>query len=244
MRNIKLILEYDGSGFLGFQRQARGRTVQQELEEALKKLFQRKITVTGSSRTDSGVHAEAQIVNFHVHSRLPVEKIKLGINHYLPEDVSVLAAEEVKHSFHAQRSAKWKCYQYLIWNARVRSPLRRRNFYFYPHTLDVSLMRQSTKVFLGRHDFRAFESSGSRRKSALRNIRKLSIQKTGDEICFTIEANGFLYKMVRSIIGALIAAGSGKLDQAGLKKVLEGKIRMHSISVVPGNGLILKKIIF
>lgn len=244
MRNIKLTIEYDGTNFLGFQSQVRGRTVQQELESAVKKLFQKKITVIGSSRTDSGVYAEAQVVNFHVDSKLPIEKIKLGLNHYLPEDIAVVKAEEAKPGFHAQRSAKWKCYEYRIWNVRERSPLRRRNFYFYPRPLDFSLMRQAAKIFVGRHDFRAFESSGSRRKSAVRIVRKFLVQKKGNEIYFTLEANGFLYKMVRSIVGALIAVGSGKIDLARLRGVLKGKMRLHSISVVPGSGLTLKKIIF
>lgn len=244
MRNIKLTIEYDGTDFLGFQSQASGRTVQQELETALKKLFQRRISVIGSSRTDSGVHAEAQVVNFHVDSKLPIGKIKLGINHYLPEDIAAITAEEAKMGFHAQRNARWKLYEYRIWNARERSPLRCRDFYFYPHKLDVSLMRRAAKLLTGRHDFRAFESSGSRRKSAIRTVRKFLVSRKGNEIRIAIEANGFLYRMARSMVGALLAAGANKLDLAGLKKVIGTGVRNHLIPVVPGHGLTLKKIIF
>ncbi len=258
MRNIKLTIEYDGTDFLGFQSQARGRTVQGELESALQKLFQKKIRVIGSSRTDSGVHAEAQVVNFKVESEIPASKMRPALNRYLPKDIAVVKSEHVQPDFHAQRAAKWKRYEYRIWNGPARSPLRRRDFYFYPvrgfdkttsngvcfRELDIQLMRRAARKLVGRRDFRMFESSGSRRKGAVREVRRLSVQKKGREILIGIEANGFLYRMARSIAGTLVAIGTGKLRPEEFDRFIAGRGRPDCIFVAPAHGLVLKKIIF
>ncbi|OGW79131.1 MAG: tRNA pseudouridine(38-40) synthase TruA [Omnitrophica bacterium RIFCSPLOWO2_12_FULL_44_17] len=244
MRNIKLTLEYDGTDFYGFQTQPHHRTVQEELETALRKLFQKRIIAMGSGRTDSGVHAEAQVASFKVDSDLTLRKIQLGLNHYLLHDLSIIAIEEVKPEFHAQFSAKWKTYEYKIWNSQVRSPLFRRWACQFPYKLDFVAMKRAAKLFLGTHDFRAFESSGSRRKSAVRTIRKCSAQKRRDLITFTVESNGFLYKMVRSIVGTLLAVGRGKLKIADVKKIFSTQNRKLVGQIVPAHGLVLKEVLY
>lgn len=242
MRSIKLVLEYDGRFFFGFQKQKRRRTVQGELEAALRKLFQKNLRVIASGRTDSGVHAEAQVVNFCVVSRIPLSKIQLGLNHYLPEDLAVIDIKEVSPSFHSQYTAKRKIYEYRVLNSKVRSPLRRFETYHYPYPLNLGRMRRAAQSLCGRHDFRAFEASGGRRKSAVRRIQQFQIQKKGNVIHFTVQANGFLYKMVRSMVGTLLEIGSGRLGLSNLRNILTLKDRSLVGPTVPPQGLILKEV--
>ena len=252
MRNIKLTLEYDGTKFFGFQVQKNRRTVQSELELALRKLFQsarggsalggKKIKVIASGRTDSGVHAEAQVVHFKTKSKIPLEKMVRGLNHYLPEDLAVTGIQTVPASFHAQRSAKWKTYEYRIFNSSVRSPLKRTRSFFVPYPLHVSKMKRAARLLQGKHDFRIFEASGSRRKSAVRTIREFDIKKMGNDIMITVEANGFLYNMVRSLVGTLIEIGRGRMTLSGLKAVLVSKNRSQIGPTAPAHGLTLKRV--
>ena len=242
MRNIKLTLEYDGKDFFGFQKQKRTRTVQSELEAAFQKLFREKIKLAAAGRTDSGVHAEAQVVSFKTRSKLPVSKIKLGLNYYLPKDLAVTEAKEVSLKFHAQFSARWKTYEYRVWNSSARSPLNRFCTFHVPYALNCSKMKQAAKLLLGKHDFRVFESSRGRRKNAVRTIRKLLIQKKGYGVYFTIESDGFLYKMVRSMAGTLLEVGSGRLSIARFKEILTSPNKELMGAVVPPQGLVLKEV--
>jgi len=242
VRNVALTLEYDGAHFYGFQVQKNRRTVQSELELALKKLFGKKIRIATSGRTDSGVHAEAQVVHFKTESKLALDKILKGLNHYLPEDLAVTEIQKVPSSFHAQYSAKRKTYEYRIFNSSVRSPLKRTRTFFVPYWLNFSRMKQAARLLRGKHDFRAFEASGSRRKSAVRTIRKLDIKKTGNDIMITVEANGFLYNMVRSLVGTLIEIGRGRMTLSGLKAVLVSKNRSQIGPTAPAHGLTLKRV--
>ena len=242
MRNIKLTLEYDGTHFLGFQKQKSRRTIQGELEEALRKLFQRKTRVVGSGRTDSGVHAEAQVANFHIDSKLSVSQVEQGLNHYLPRDIAVLSAKEALPSFHSQYSTKWKVYEYRVLNSKSRSPLKRFYTHHIPFRLEISKMKRAARLLVGKHDFRVFESSGGRRKSAIRTIRKFIVKKQGDIIFFTVEADGFLYKMVRSMVGTLLEVGRGKLGLSDFKKILTSKDRRLIGPTVSPRGLTLKQV--
>src|SRR3990167_7152656 len=182
MRNIKLTLEYDGTDFCGFQIQKGQRTIQSDLEHALRKLFRSKIKVIGAGRTDSGAHAEAQVVNFRTVSNLPLFKIQLGLNSYLPEDLAVTQIEEASASFHAQFDAKWKIYQYSVFHSRVRPVLDRKRVFHWHGPLRLSEMKKAAQLFLGRHDFRTFEAAGGRRKSAVRTIRRFTVEKRGSHI--------------------------------------------------------------
>ncbi len=240
-RKIKLTLEYDGTHFFGYQSQKNQRTIQDELEKALRQLFQKKIISYGSGRTDSGVHAEGQVVHFETSSDFPLQNIHYGLNHYLPRDVSVIDVVEVPASFHAQYSAKWKLYEYRIFHSKHRSPLELRACQF-PHPLNLNKMKQAARLLTGRHDFRPFESSGGRRKTGIRTIRKFKIKKTGRIISFFVEADGFLYKMVRSLVGTLLEVGSGKMELATVKKILKSKDRNLIGATAPAHGLILKRV--
>lgn len=244
MRNIKLKLEYDGTEFFGFQRQKNRRTVQEEFETALKKLFHQKINLIASGRTDSGTHAEGQIANFHVNSGLDLSKIQLGLNHYLPRDIAVVEIREAPKSFHAQHSAKRKVYEYRIFNSPVRSPLARSRSFFFPYPLNLLRMKRAARLLCGKHDFRTFEASGGRRKSAVRTIRRFEVKKEGKIICFTVEANGFLYKMVRSMVGTLLQVGSGKVSLAHFKEILAKKDRNLVGPTAPSQGLTLKQVTY
>ncbi|MBI4372400.1 MAG: tRNA pseudouridine(38-40) synthase TruA [Candidatus Omnitrophica bacterium] len=244
MRNIKLTLEYDGTDFFGFQIQKNRRTVQEELETALKKLFHLKIKIAAAGRTDSGVHAEGQVVNFKVDSKLELPKIQFGLNHYLPRDVAVCEIEKVPASFHAQYSAKRKIYEYRIFNSKSRSPLERFRSFYFPHPLRLNKMKRAARLLSGRHDFRAFEASGGRRKSAVRTLRKFEVKREGKIICLTIEGDGFLYKMVRNMAGTLLAVGSGKMKWPDFEQVLKSKNREFAGPTAPSEGLTLKRVIY
>jgi tRNA pseudouridine38-40 synthase len=242
LRNIKLTLEYDGTRFLGFQNQRQGRTVQSVLEEALQKLFQKRIKIVASGRTDSGVHAEGQVVNFTVDSKIPLWKIQRGVNRYLPEDVSIVRIEEVSKKFHAQRSAKWKTYEYRVLQSKAPSPLTRNRTYQYYYPLNLAKIRQASKLLQGRKDFRAFEGSGSRRKSAVRTIRKIEVKQQGNLVTFRLESNGFLYRMVRNIVGTLLEIGQGRQNTQELRKAMKLKQREILGPTAPPQGLYLKRV--
>lgn len=253
IRNIKLILEYDGTNFHGWQIQEKNRrTIQGEIEKALKKIFKRPIRLIGSGRTDSGVHAVGQIANF----KLPLgvqnfellrdhSKILKALNANLPEDIAIIDAVEARPDFHAQFDAKRKLYRYTILNGTDRSAVLRDFCYFYPYRLNLALMRREAKVLLGQHNFKSFQAADPAvkgEKSTIRTITKLSIKKTGDFILIDIEANGFLYKMVRNIIGTLLDIGRGRLKERSMKKILKQKNRALAGTTAPAKGLCLVKV--
>lgn len=250
MRNIKLTLEYDGTDFNGWQMQDRSkRTVQGEIEKALSQILKKKTTVTGSGRTDSGVHAKAQTANFKTTSKMTPVQILKALNALLPEDVSVIAAQEVPLNFHARYSVKSKIYRYTILNRPTRSPLLRRESFFYPHPLNLSRMKKEAKFLVGRKDFKSFQASdsaideeGRRGKNTVRTIRRLEIRKNGDFISIDIEANGFLYKMVRNIVGTLLEIGLGKRPMGSIQKILKAKNRKAAGQTAPAKGLYLMEV--
>lgn len=244
MRNIKLTLEYDGSHFSGFQKQKGRRTVQTELESALRKLFRKKIRIAASGRTDSGVHAEAQAVNFKVDSEIPLVKIGQALNSCLPEDIAVTEIGEAPASFHSQFNAKWKVYEYRVLNRKSRSPLERFRSFHVPYPLDLRKMRRAARFVIGTHDFRVFESSGGRRRCAVRTIRRLTIKKRAALIHFTVESNGFLYRMVRSLVGTLLQVGLGRLTVSDFRLVLASKDRHLVGPTAPAQGLTLKGVMY
>ena len=230
MRNIKLTIEYDGSRFFGFQRQKDRPTLQGEIEKALSRLFSRPMKIAAAAgRTDSGVHALAQVVNFRTDSLLPTEKIRMALNAFLPREVAVKKVEEVPPGFHARYGARWKTYEYLVWNSRVRAPLLDGRALQYPYKLDLQAMRRAARRLVGRRDFKVFQAAGSSVKTSVRTVRRLTIKREGDLLRFSVEADGFLYHMVRNIVGTLLETGRGKL-----KNVLAG-----GGPNLPGRGLTL-----
>ena len=249
VRNIKLILEYDGSAFFGFQKQPRHPTIQQALETALSKLFSQKTKIQAASgRTDSGVHAQCQVVNFKIKNRLAVEKIQRGLNALLPHAIAVKAAEEVELDFHARYGARTKVYEYRIWNSPVRSPLNAGRTCHIPYLLNFARLQQGAALLKGRHDFRSFAATDgakdkparkSDRKNTVRTIKRFQIKRHGPLIIFRVEADGFLYHMVRNLVGTLIEVGRGKLTLADLRRILLGKDRSLAGPTAPASGLTL-----
>lgn len=212
-RNFKLTLEYDGSAFFGFQRQKNAPTIQGELEKALSRLFGKPTKISAAAgRTDSGVHASSQIVNFKTDSVLPLFKIQQALNAFLPPAIAVRKIEEIETGFHARFHARSKIYEYVVLNSRVRSPLLEGRVFRFPHPIRLSLMKQAAGKLVGKKDFGSFRSAGSNTGSSVRHIRRLSVQKKGELLKFTVEGDGFLYKMVRNMVGALLEVGRGTLS--------------------------------
>jgi len=246
-RNIKLTIEYDGTHFQGWQTQKNGRTVQDAIQAALKKIFGKAIKVIGAGRTDSGVHALGQVANFNVKTNLSLKAMRNALNANLPEDVTVLNVEEVRPDFHAQYDAKSKVYRYTVLHRDTRCAQLRHFVLLYPRKLNVPLMRQELKFFVGKKDFKAFQgtdkgSENGRLKSSLRTIKRIDIKKKGDFLYIDVEADGFLYKMVRNIVGTLLEVGSGKLPRGSIQKILRSKNRKYAGATVRARGLTLVKV--
>ena len=242
MRNFKVICEYDGSGFSGWQTQAQGeRTVQGELEAVLLKVFKKPVRVIASGRTDSGVHAQGQVVSFKAETRMKPLEIGRALNSLLPSDIAVLKAEEVNSDFHAQYSVKEKTYRYTVLTRKYRSVFLRDRVYFYPYPLMLTRMRQAAQYLVGRHDFKSFQAFDPLRaeRQTVRTIKKIAIKKEGDLMTIDVTADGFLYKMVRNIAGTLLAVGAGQLPLNEVPKILRAKNRQRAGDTAPAEGLCL-----
>jgi tRNA pseudouridine38-40 synthase len=245
LKTFKLTLEYDGTRFNGWQIQANDqRTVQGELEAVLSKIFKvDRMVVIGSGRTDSGVHARGQVAHFRVVTDMPADEIMRALNYNLPRDIVVVKSEEVPRKFHAQRSAKSKVYSYTVLNRTYASALERHRCLFFPRKLNMKLMRQEAKALVGRKDFRSFANiDRSRTCGAVRTIKSLEIRKRGDIIRFTIESNGFLYKMVRNIVGTLLEVGSGRFPSGSIVKMIKSKDRRAAGLAAAPQGLCLEEV--
>ncbi len=237
MRNLKLVVEFDGTRYAGWQYQPRHQTVQGEIESAIGKIFQTKVTAYGCGRTDAGVSARAYVTNLHIDSPLSVERLKLAFNHFLPEDILVTSVEEVKPGFHARHSALAKTYVYRI--VRRKSPLRRRHAWEFWFKLDVEKMRGAARLFEGVKDFRAF--CQTRDQNGICHVRRVRVAASDDEVLVTVEGDRFLYKMVRRIVGALVAYGSGRLTQKDIRAALTGK-PSPPCQTAPAHGLLLDSV--
>jgi tRNA pseudouridine38-40 synthase len=245
-RNIKLILEYDGTNYHGWQsQQGSGMpTIQDSLEEALRKLTKENIRTVSSGRTDAGVHALGHVANFPTASRIPAEAWAPALNSLLPADIRVLASEEVNADFHARFSAKGKQYQYLVLARRAPSALRRHHAWHVDRKLNLAVMRRAAKVLVGKHDFSSFRSAGCSAKSPVRNLRSLTIRKKGDLIEFTLEADAFLMHMARNIVGTLVEAGLGRFTADDVKHMLRSRDRSAAGRIAPAHGLYLVTVFY
>lgn len=242
MRNIKLTIAYDGTRYAGWQIQKNAKTIQGEIEKALKKIFKQKVRVIGAGRTDSGVHARAQVANFTI-ARPGCATVN-ALNANLPEDIRVIEEKQVPLKFHARFDAKSKIYRYTILNSRIDDPFLCNYYYKFPHELNTLLMKKETKVLLGLHDFKSFQakSASSGVKSTARTIKKISIKKEKDLVHIDIEANGFLHNMARNIAGTLIEVGRGYLPEGSMRKILSSKDRTKAGPTAPAKGLTLLEV--
>lgn len=249
MPHFKLTLEYDGTKFCGWQIQPKSvRTVQGEIKRALDLIFKRPITLIGAGRTDSGVHALGQVAHFKVDSSIAPQTLLRALNANLPDDIAILKVQRIPSDFHAQYGAKSKIYRYTILNQQTRRTKGRGFYYQVPRKLNVRLMKKESKVLVGRHDFRAFTAANSRSedeqktKSTIRIIKRLSFSQAGGFLHVDIEANGFLYKMVRNIVGTLVQIGLGRISKGELIKILRSKHRKNAGPTAPAQGLCLLKV--
>ncbi len=242
MYNIKLTISYDGTGYKGWQVQDNGRTVQGEIEKAVEKVFGKHHRVHGASRTDSGVHAKAQAANFKTSLLIPEKKIPLALNSVLPEDISIMRASYIDDDFHARFAARSKRYMYCIFNSRQRDPFEEKYSCRVPYSLDVPLMRREAKVITGRHDFKAFQARDKKERSSVRKISNLSIVKKQPFLIINIEADGFLYNMVRNIVGTLVDIGRGYLSGGSMKRILKSMDRTKAGPTASAKGLFLVEV--
>ena len=244
MRNIKLTLEYDGTRYYGWQRQPIGNTIQQEVEKAISKVIKEYVEVIGSSRTDSGVHAKGYVANFKTNVKMPAEKFRDAINCKLPRDIVIIKSEEVDLDFHARYSSKGKTYCYTILNREYPCAIDKDYVYYYRWKLNVEEMKKACKYFLGTHDFKAFQTPGGSVKTSIRTISDLHIETNVDKIKIYISADGFLYNMVRIIVGTLILVGSNKIKEDFVKNIIESGVRQNAGKCAPANGLCLEKVFY
>jgi len=244
MRNIQIIIEYDGSGYCGWQRQKNGISIQQKIEEALENVFGEKISIIGAGRTDAGVHAFNQSANFFLKSNILTEKLPFALNSSLPNDIRVVKALERDSNFHSRFDAKEKTYIYKIYNRRIASPFLTKYAYYCPIEIDINKMIAASSFMKGKHDFTAFAASGGQSKTFIRNIYDIKINKEDDIISISVRGNSFLYNMVRIIAGTLLYAGIGKIDCAHIEHIIKSKDRTKAGPTLPACGLYLKEIIY
>lgn len=246
MRNLKLTLEYDGTDFCGFAPQPGKRSVRQEIEKALFRLFKKPIKFFGASRTDAGVHALGQVINFKIKHPIPPKNLKAALNALLPEDIKVVRVEVVSDKFNARFSAKSKEYEYLIFSGKDFPVLLRKLVWRVPFSLDLSAMRKAARYFKGKHDFSSFCAAKAREGSKVRIIHKIAIIKakrygTG-MLSVQIKGNGFLYRMVRNIVGTMVEVGAGRIKPDGVEEILKAKDRRKAGRCAPPQGLCLLRV--
>lgn len=243
MKNFKLIIEYDGSAYHGWQRQKTEPTVQSEIEKALITMTGKRVVLIGSGRTDAGVHASGQVANFRIETGLNPEIFQKGLNSLLPEDIVIRECTQVDTSFHARYDAVSKIYHYRILNRRIPSAICRQYAWFVPKTLDHSAMSCAIDHIIGTHDFKAFEGAGSPRSKTIRCVKKAVLKKNRDgHLIFEIEADGFLRFMVRNIVGTLVDAGLCKITPEDFGNILLSKDRGLAGATAPPHGLFLMEV--
>ncbi len=271
MRNVKIIIEYVGTNYKGWQRQKNtSKTVQEAIESALRRILQERIRLVASGRTDVGVHGLGQVANFKTKSKLPLTNLKQALNSLLPDDIVIIRAEEVQADFHSRFDVKTKIYRYIIQNQKQPSALWRGFVYFVPYKLNLRAMQRAASFLVGERDFRSFQASpvsisngasDIKLRSSIRKIRRIKIykkdyfiphlspfprksaaKKGAGFIYFDIEADGFLYKMARNIVGTLIEIGKEKQTPASIKRILALRNRKFAGPTAPGCGLYLLRV--
>lgn len=241
MRNLKLTIQYDGTKYCGWQKQPNSSGIQGTIEYAIYEITKEKVNIIGSGRTDAGVHALGQVANLKTNSNIPAARIPDALNAKLPKDISIIDCQEVSDDFHSRYSATGKIYRYLIYNKPYRSPLYKDISYHVRYDLDIEKMRVEAQSLLGTHEFKGFMSSGSSVKDTVRTIHNISIEESGDLIALEVEGNGFLYNMVRIIVGTLVDIGRGRIDKP-LEEIIASQDRGEAGHTAPAHGLFLKKV--
>jgi len=244
MRNVKLIIEYDGTNYHGWQTQKNAKTVQDTIERAIKGLTGEMVELTASSRTDFGVHALGQVANFMTNSSIPGDRFSYALNRLLPDDIVIKDSQEVSLDFHARFRSKGKKYRYLIYNSRFPSAILRNRAYHVSYELDFESMQKAASYFPGTHDFSSFRASGSSVKTSVRTITEAVLERDDKIISFEISGNGFLYNMVRIIVGTLVDVGMGRIDADDIPKIIESLDRKRAGRTAPAEGLYLVEVYY
>lgn len=248
MKNIKLTIEYDGTHYGGWQKQNNNSTIQDEIQKAISKVTGENVDLVGSSRTDAGVHARGMVANFKTESKVPPERFREAINTKLPDDIAIVKSEEVALDFHARYNSKGKTYCYTIVNRFEKVSIEKDYVYHVKDKLDIELMKKSCNYFIGKHDFKAFRSTGSSVKTTTRTISDLHIETItnsfGTKIVFYITADGFLYNMVRIIVGTLVDVGRGKINESTIPQIIENGDRSKAGYCAPASGLTLLEVYY
>ncbi len=242
MRNIRLDVCYDGTRYNGWQRQtSHDNTIQGKLETALSRILGEPIEISASGRTDTGVHARGQVVNFHTGAAMDCAELLAQLRRYLPEDIGIYSCREVSPRFHARLNALEKTYQYRLWNSERPCVFERRYVAELPEKLDVERMNAAAQLFLGTHDFSAFCANKKMKKSTVRTIKAFTVERVGEEIRFTVTGNGFLHNMVRILVGTLIEVGRGEREMESIRSLFGAK-REQAGFLAPGKGLCLMEV--
>lgn len=244
MKNIKLVIEYEGTNYSGWQNQDDVVTVQETIEKAIYKATGESAKLVGSGRTDKGVHSLGQVANFLTNSTIPGYKFKTVLNNLLPGDVAIIKSEEANIGFHARFDAVKKRYMYRIYNGKTPRPLYRRFSCQYKHNLDIEKMREASKYLLGTHDFRSFMGKKTDVHTTVRTIYKIDIEREGDFILLTFEGDSFLKHMIRIIVGTLTKIGNGQIPVEKIKTIIESKDRGLAGKTAPPEGLFLLKVFY
>jgi tRNA pseudouridine38-40 synthase len=243
MRNIKLLIEYDGTNYQGWQVQPKGPTIQGMLEEKLGLITGQPVQLFGSGRTDSGVHALGQIAHFKTQSRMDIRTIQRALNSLLPPDIVIQKVDEVDEGFHARKHSKSKVYEYRILNRNLRSVFHHRYVWHIPPKLNLTEMKKATQSLVGEHDFSSFRSVGTPARTAVRRVSRAEWKRGRDGLIrFEIEANGFLKQMVRAIVGTLVEVGKGRTKASDFRKIMNSRERKEAGPTAPAQGLFLKEV--
>lgn len=238
-RNIKCEISYDGTDFHGFQVQPNQSTVQGELRNSIYKLTNEEVDIIASGRTDAGVHARKQVCNFYTNSSIPAAKWKDALNAVLPDGIIILNSTEVGSSFHSRYDVKEKTYRYHISNNDAQDIFRRKYVWHYPYHLNIEVMKQTSTVFLGEHDFTSFSSAKTEIENKVRNIYQSEVWEENNEIIYQITGNGFLYNMVRIIVGTLVDVGGNRKKLEDIEGILRSRDRNNAGRTAPAKGLFL-----
>lgn len=245
MRNFKIILQYDGTRYQGWQRQtSTENTIQGKLEALLSKMCGTAVEIQGAGRTDAGVHAYGQVAHFHIDTDKTPSQIMEYMNTYLPEDISVISCEEKQERFHARLHAKGKIYRYRVWNSADKPVFQRKYVHQVPNKLDMEAIRKAADALCGTHDYQSFTSAKKGKKSTVRTVERIDIEREGQELIFTFRGDGFLYHMVRIMMGTLIETGLGVRSADDITAVLEARDRSRSGHLIPAKGLTLVEVLY
>lgn len=244
MRYFKMTLAYDGSNYHGWQRQSNALAIQEVVETAILKLTGENVAVQGCSRTDAGVHAREYVLSFGLENPIDCRGLQLGLNSWLPDDISVISCEEAFEDFHARYHCRGKEYEYIVHNSRIKDPFLRNTAFRNTYPIDEGLLDRAAKDFVGEHDFKAFCSTACDKEITVRTIYRFDVRREGELVIFTVSGNGFLYNMVRIMVGTLLFINEGKIAADAIPRILESKDRKKAGKTVPPQGLYLNKVYY